>query len=163
MDDIQLLVYILIVAFGIFSRFLKAKKKKPKPQAPADTETASEKPVVSFEELLKEFTGESSNEPELEEVYEPKRAKPKPVAVEYNEDEIQQRYQESLITAESYKSQSARKEEKQDDRHKGNFTHVNGYDAIEKEPEESEFLAFLRDEDGPRKAIILGEILNRRY
>ncbi|MEM7106774.1 MAG: hypothetical protein AAF519_01015 [Bacteroidota bacterium] len=161
MDDIQLLVYILIVAFGIFSRFLKAKKKKPKSQASSEAETTSKKPAVSFEELLKEFTGESSNEPEPEEVYEPKRKGPKPAAVEYDDDEIQQRYQESLKKAESYESQSQKKAK--DALPTEKFTHFRGYDDVEKEEVESEFLTFLREEDGPRKAIILGEILNRRY
>ena len=160
MDDIQLIVYILIVAFGIFSRFLKAKKKAPKSQAPAD-ERPSKKPSVSFEELLKEFTGEDSTEPELEEAAEPRKVERKAM-IEYDDDEIQQRYQESLKKAESYKSKSE-KVVQQDDRHTGNFTHFRGYDEFEKEEEESEFLTFLREEDGPRKAIILGEILNRRY
>ena len=157
MDDIQLLVYILIIAFGIFSRFLKAKKKNPKTQAPAESESDSQKPTVTFEELLKEFTGEDSTEVEPEETFKPQKIEKKPVTVEYNDDEIQQRYQESLRKAEAYQSKT------KDDLHTGKFTHFRGYDDFEKEKEESEFLTFLREEDGPRKAIILGEILNRKY
>ena len=157
MDDIQLLVYILIIALGIFSRFLKAKKKNPKTQAPAESESDSQKPTVTFEELLKEFTGEDSTEVEPEETFKPQKIEKKPITVEYNDDEIQQRYQESLRKAEAYQSKT------KDDRHTGKFTHFRGYDDFEKEKEESEFLTFLREEDGPRKAIILGEILNRKY
>ncbi|MEM1406158.1 MAG: hypothetical protein AAGG59_05245 [Bacteroidota bacterium] len=162
MDDIQLLVYILIVAFGIFSRFLKAKKKNRKTQAPAESESDANKPTVTFEELLKEFTGEGSPEPEPEETFKPQTIEKKPVTVEYDDDEIQQRYQESLRKAEAYQSKTE-KSKKTDDRHTGKFTHFRGYDDFEKEKEESEFLTFLREEDGPRKAIILGEILNRKY
>lgn len=161
MDDIQLLVYILLIGFGIFSRFLKAKKKNAKPSSPSQGDTAPQKPKVTFDELLKEFTGES-REPEEELILEPVPAKSKPATFDYDDDEIQQRYQESLRSAESLESENDSSEVK-DDRHTGNFTHFRGYDQFEKEDVESEYLTFLREEDGPRKAIILAEILNRRY
>lgn len=164
MDDIQLLIYILLIGFGLFSRFLKAKGKKAKPpkQPRADGET-QERPVT-FEELLKEFTGEAKETPrevkpvEIEEPNSPQT--PPTPSYEYEDDEIKERYESSVQKAAEIKTINELVDLEEGGQ-KIKFDHFEAYD--EQEKEESEFVKFLRMKDGARKAIILGEILNRRY
>ena len=50
-----------------------------------------------------------------------------------------------------------------DDKHTGNFKHFEHYSEEDLEEEDSEYAKLLQDEDGARKAIIMSEILNRKY
>ena len=162
MEDIELLVYILLIAFGLFSRLLKGKKNKKPVSKPASESTQEKKPAsVTFEELLREFTGEAREKaaPQPSEQVKP-IPEPAEEVYEYDDEFAQRKYQESLKQAEDYQSKS---QAPIDDRHTGKFSHFRGYEEHEKEEEESEYIKMLREEDGPRKAIILSEILNRKY
>ncbi|TRX61752.1 hypothetical protein FNH22_02950 [Fulvivirga sp. M361] len=163
MDDIQLLIYLALVGFGIFSRFFKAKKGKPKPSVTSQTPEKKEK-TLSFDELLKEFTGEAAKNVQPEETIdspEPvKQFEPKPAYVDT--DEARQRYEQSIKSAQELElSDNYANEE--DERHTGNFRHFRGYASHEQEEPEHELIKFLREPGGARKAIILNEILNRKY
>ncbi len=166
MDNIELLIYLLLIGFGLFSRLLKAKKKKPPPQqGPADVDQEPQGKPVTFEDLLKEFTGETQG-PTQQERPVPAEPMATPKAPEpeyqYEDDDIRERYESSVKKASEIKTIDELVD-LEDDRHTGQFKHFRGYDEHETEKEESEFIKFLRTEDGPRKAIILSEILNRRY
>lgn len=155
MDDIQLVIYIVLIAFGIFSKFLKAKKKpvpkKGKPINSREPETPQKQ--LTFEELLREFTEEKSPQPEpMEEVsYE----------ADFDirdDDEIKRIYEKAKLDSKKYEVEASH-----DDRHTGNFQHFKGYSEEDTEEEASEYAKLLNDPDSARKAIIMSEIINRKY
>ncbi len=154
MDDIQLILYIIFVAIAILTRVFKSKKKEqPQPQQQSEAEeyeTSSPKPK-SFEDLLKEFTGEST-------------------AVETEVTSYEEEY-EADDEIETYESMDSNPKELktidelvdlEDDRHTGNFKHFAGYEEQE-ENVNNEFVEALQNEEGARKAIIFSEIINRKY
>lgn len=154
MDDIQLILYIIFVAIAILTRVFKSKKKEqPQPQQQSEAEeyeTSSPKPK-SFEDLLKEFTGEST-------------------AVETEVSSYEEEY-EADDEIETYENVDSNPKELktidelvdlEDDRHTGNFKHFAGYEELE-ENVNNEFVEALQDEEGARKAIIFSEIINRKY
>ncbi|MEP2772706.1 MAG: hypothetical protein ABJH05_11185 [Fulvivirga sp.] len=154
MDDIQLILYIIFVAIAILTRVFKSKKKdQPQPQQQSESEeyeNNAPKPK-SFEDLLKEFTGEST-------------------AVETEVSSYEEEY-ETDDEIETYESANYDKKELktidelvdlEDDRHTGNFKHFAGYEEQDEEVN-SEYVEMLQNEEGARKAIILSEIINRKY
>ncbi|MEQ8245241.1 hypothetical protein [Fulvivirga sp.] len=163
MDDIQIVVYIILILFGIVSKVLKKKKEVPnKTATPATGQRKTnqssgqgqKKAPMSFEDLLKEFTEEPQSAPRPRE----------PEVVDYeefdykDETEIQRIFEESVAASKKYDEASHR-----DDRHTGNFTHFEGYSEEDTEEEESEYAKLLQDDESAKKAIILSEILNRKY
>jgi hypothetical protein len=159
MDDIQLILYIAFVLFAIVSRVLKRKKagnvKKPEQR---EQNEAPPKPQISFEELLKEFTTGDTEKKEYDSEY---RTEPEEVfELEYHDDEEAERvYRESV---EASKKQAELVKET-DDRHTGNFKHFRGYSEEDVEEEGSEFADLFHDQDSAKRAIILSEIINRKY
>ncbi|HNP20046.1 MAG TPA: hypothetical protein PKL31_16525 [Fulvivirga sp.] len=152
MDDIQLILYIAFVVFAIVSRMLKSKKAgKLKP--PVQTEQETTEREFSFEDLLKEFTEGPKKEEhreEVEEVFEE----------EYQNDEEAERiYQESIAATERYEQMAKVSE----DRHTGNFKHFGGYSEEDVEEEENEYAELFQDQNSAKRAIILSEIINRKY
>ena len=167
MDDIQLILYIIFAVIAILSQAFKA-KKKDRP-APPQTNSSSEsnpkrQQPKSFEDLLKEFTGEQTR------TVEPRPSWEEPKYETY-EDDYEEEYRDESKTKQVYE-ESVRKAKKlktidelvdlQDDRHTGNFQHFEGYE--EDGPEvRNEWQELLSSPEGAKKAIILSEIINRKY
>ncbi len=158
MDDIQLILYIAFVVFAIVSRVLKSKKAgKLKPPVQSEQEPTVQEREFSFEDLLKEFTEGPKEGPkkeeyrqEVEEVFEE----------EYqNDDEAERIYQESIAATERYEQMAKVSE----DKHTGNFKHFEGYSEEDMEEEENEYAELFQDENSAKRAIILSEIINRKY
>jgi len=156
MDDIQIILYIIFAVIAILARAFKSDKKKPpKPtQQPADSEQREQ--PQSFEDLLKEFTGETKQ-----------TKQPEPQSYEsleeysFDDDELRRTYESSVKEAKELKTIDELVD-LDDDRHTGSFQHFRGYE----EPEEdvtNELVETLQDAEGARKAIILSEIMNRKY
>jgi hypothetical protein len=121
-----------------------------------DRQPSTGKKQMSFEELLKEFTEGPSQE-----VVEQKIEEPHYDEVKYHDDdEIQKIYNKSIAQTKKYNDKFDAEEH--DERHSGNFSHFKGY-AEDEEEEESEYAALLQDGESAKRAIILGEILNRKY
>lgn len=158
MDDIQLILYIIFVAIAILTRVFKSKKKEqPQPQQQSGNDDyANDAPKAkSFEDLLKEFSGEATT-----------RREPQPEIISYDDqyeidDEVKDIYEKSVQEAKELKTIDELVD-LEDDRHTGNFKHFAGYEE-QVENENSEYAALLQDEEGARKAIILSEIINRKY
>lgn len=158
MDDIQLLIYIIFVVIALLSRFLK-KKKEPLPQNP-DEDRQDEK-QVSFEDLLREF---SEKRQEVREQRTPtRRVIPAPSEsrkVEsvdtISDEEVSKRYQESIKAAESELRLEREVSEK--------LIHFKNYET---EAEENllagEIKEMLNSPEDAAKAIVLSEIINRKY
>lgn len=156
MDDIQILLYIIFILFAIISRALKKKKEAPKKHTSSTAQQPSQsqppRKQLTFEELLKEFTeGHAPVQQEYEEEEEEFNVN--------NDEEIQRIYQESVRASKEFENSK----KKEDNRHTGNFTHFEGYSEEDTEEEVSEFAKLLQDEESAKKAIILSEILNKKY
>ncbi len=155
MDDIQIVLYIIFVLFAIVSRALKKKKqaplKKVRQRQEPQEDQGSEK-QLTFEELLREFTEEKQPEPKVETVKEEQYFDTR------DDDEIKRVYEESIRASEAYQSK-----EHSDDRHTGNFQHFEHYSEEDLEEEESEIAKLLRDPESARNAIVLSEVLNKKY
>ncbi|PIB34817.1 hypothetical protein BFP72_05060 [Reichenbachiella sp. 5M10] len=162
MDDSNILYYIVLAVIYVLSRVLK--KKKPESAKGESSEEGggdvSNRPVnqPSFEDLFKQITGESLEEKkhrvdepiepvgysdDIEEVYDPEPAE-EPVLSDYVYKEDQQT-KRSVGSVDRYARNS-------------NF-------AIEAEDNEEgdKIRALLQDEDGVRQAMILKEVLDRKY
>lgn len=172
MDDFNILWYVLAAIIYFITR----SKKKPKPTARPGTENNPEPqgPPKTFEDLLKEITGEAVLDPE-EEVLEPiKETVKEPEPVNQEEEAAEQRrlegerrafadeesrkiYEESIKRAEGFNLEFEKDEHyKQPRVLKGDI----------EEEEEYTFADEIRDglsSSEARKAIIYSEILNRRY
>lgn len=176
MDDIQLLIYIAFLAIALLSRFL-GKKKKNAQQAKEKENSPEDKgdPPMTFEDLLKEFTGskeerEEKKERERAEIrYEKEREEQERAEQERNErreyefeselpddDEINDIYEQSVKAAEKAKSP--------DDQDKG--SRFKNFDIEEDASENKiaqEVREMLSNPGSAAKAIVLSEIINRKY
>lgn len=160
MDD-NLIYYLVIGAIYLISRLLK-KKKAVKPIAPTSTINETEdyqeqipqqqdtqKPA-SFEDMLKEisqeYTDKKEPEPTIAEVEEP---------VELTEPIIEK---EELTTEQKYVKKRKEEIAKEDRRRELRRLEVeeDGHDS-------HDVLELLREEGGAANAIILSEIMNRKY
>ncbi len=181
MDDFQTILYIVVGLLYFLSRGLKKKKPPVKPNRPsgdvAEEQGQGSAPrPLTFEELLREFTEgkqdkeEDEHTPPPAKEIEPSRRSTSPLTSrrEEDDDEIRQParrrfadedsrriYQESIKSAENLKSDHSSQPEygfKRYEDHSDEETTVG-----------AEIADILKEEDGARKAIILSEILNRKY
>lgn len=161
MDDIGTVLYIVFLALYIISRAFKKKGKKPvtrQPNAPQaeDEQTSQKERPVSFEDLLKEFTEQRT---------EAKRPKPKEQEAtfekeEFDDSRVQETFESSVREAKEFKTL----DEQVDLEIKPLIS--DHFEAYEQE-EEYTFADEIRDSfanpDDARKAIILKEVLDRRF
>lgn len=161
MEDIQLYIYIAFLLIAFLSR-IWGKKKKAERDSPNEEHQPKEKPL-SFEDLLKEFT-QSKVERDRPEVRKVKEPIVEEIGREYdfkdsipNDDEAKEIYQKSVRAAKAakdYKPESA-------DMKFGHF------EAFEEEVSENsiadEVKEMLKDSNNMAKAVVLSEILNRKY
>lgn len=173
MDDIQVLLYIVI---GIFYFISKAMKKKPTPPPPVkrreanDTGGAPQRPMT-FEELLKEFTQVPEEEvPAKPEVVVAAPSYEAPVVRNYEEayvpkynfadDDAKRIYEESQrMAATTQRLANAKVEE--------DALRFKEYQRKTKTEQENPIAASIRqmlqDPNEAKKAVVLAEILNRKY
>lgn len=162
MND-QIWYYII---FAIIYFLFRRKKKKPN-QTPntAKTDAPQKRPQpVSFEELLKEITDQ--REPEQVVVEEPKPA-PVPEPVKQEEKEVRTRKFADDESRRIYE-ESIQRAQEVDIEYKPNEHYATGklVRSVEVESEPTiadEIREALKSRNSARKAIIYGEILNRRY
>lgn len=173
MDDFQVVLYIVFGVIYVLSRILKKNKQKKSPSRPQPTgqeiETEVEEPV-SFEDLLKEITGTKVDKPKPA-----PRQEPSPNENPYQIHETtksQSEFEmlnermgaggiEAKPLVEAKPIQEVQSIHTHDhSKHKG-FIRFGAF-GIE-EDEDSEFMTYMHEEDGARKAFILSEIFNRKY
>ena len=154
MDDNSIYYYLVLVVIALLSKVFGKKKVK---DTPGKVHPTKEKPLT-FEELIEEFTKQASGEvekneePEME-VY---KEEEKEERIEtYKDDEIKEIYNKSIYNAEKLKHVN---------KEKSNYSFFKEY---QKEEEENEFAKDIRNmissPDSAAKAIILSEIINRKY
>lgn len=163
MDNIQLILYIVFVVGYLIFKALTGGKKEPSQNADPNTDYDTPSPEQkkrpsSFEEILRELTGvgqpEEQQLPPEEEQYRKVKRKGK---------EISER------TAETYKEsvESAKKFTKLDDTIDLDNLGIGVKEVEELEEEEmtasKNYLDLLKNPDDAKKAIILSEIINRKY
>lgn len=171
MEDFKIWVYLAFAAIYLISRAMKKKEPEKKPRSPlqsAEDESPRRKAPASFEELLKEFTEEHEKqeaaEREQEElVMEPTRAPEKRVQEEirlegekrhFADDESRAIYERSIQEAEGAEISYERDE----------HFKMKRWEREEQENEiASELKNMLKSPSDARKAVVLAEILNRRY
>ncbi len=160
MDNIQIILYIAFIAIAILSRLLKAKKDTPPPAQ--DQQNPNSDGPLSFEDLLKEFTGESQKKetpppyiPKETEEYREYTTQP----TSYDDEEAKIVYESAVRDSQKIKTHD---ETVQLESKRPVFGHFEEYDN-DKETVANELYSMLKDEDGIRKAVILNEILNRKY
>lgn len=166
--DTELIIYLIFIAFAILSRFLKKKKEDNAPPQADSMDETSQRPSqkqMTFEELLREFTGEQQPQPQpqpkapaRETIYESYEDEPSWDS-RVSDDEAKETYSRSVREAKKLKTL----DELVDLDQPISSGHFKGYEIEEEENIADDILHTLQDADGARKAIILSEIINRKY
>ncbi|RED96113.1 hypothetical protein [Marinoscillum furvescens] len=176
MDDIQFWLYLVFGAIYFITRSLKKKnppQPKSRPQQQTDESTQRRNRPVTFEELLQEFT-EGKSTPKEEEKPEPVEAtqvvkerkwqeENRPKEYEegktrrFSDEESRKVYEESIKRAEGTELEFKRDEHFQ--------SKLKSRAKRESESNEvaADVLAMLQDQDQAKRAVVLSEILNRKY
>lgn len=158
--DPELIIYLIFLAIVFIARLLK--KSGDKTSGPANPQDDSERPPTrrakSFEELLEEFTtGERRESPESQ----------AQVPVEEEVQETHQDYSSGDSPYQSYRDTDARDFKTLDEL--VDIEKVRTKTALKSEedtiapPEATEVRRLLQNPDDARMAIILSEIIRRRY
>lgn len=167
MENLETYLYIFFAAIYIISRILKARSKQNQQQKPVPAQqqqrqarpvnpTSRPKKAFSFDDILKEFEKSISREESVPKeafpVEEIKHEKPVPVAVKPREKQPNpyQRYKHK-----TYKGG------KEVIRKKMEFSRSEKF-AI-KEEQVSPYVTMLRNPEDFKNAIVLSEIINRKY
>ncbi len=159
--DFENYFYVILAIIYFLSRVLKGKKQAPEDESYDQPETTGKKPVT-FEDLLKEFTEDKSVEPEPEVVQESVRevedSRPKSYRSPYSDEESKSIFEKSIKEAEMLSKGEEPAEKK---------LVFKEFKPYQEEEETTGFATEIREMlqsgDGGKKAIILAEILNRRY
>jgi hypothetical protein len=179
MDNPEILFYIVAALIYFFTKGKKKTKSIPQPReeregdgAPAEVPPQTPEPVISFEDLLKEMTGQSSKPksvPPPEPVYEPE---PEPELVVVEEPKVIKRdYGMKLkILKSSFEKEEIKKKQEQstsyvegDDEEESASNRFDSYKIEEKRSMAAEIKEMLTDPEDVRKAIILQEVLGKRF
>ncbi|UXP31288.1 hypothetical protein N6H18_13105 [Reichenbachiella agarivorans] len=188
MDDSNILYYIVLGAIYLLSRFLK--KKKPEDVAQESTEdtqqpTPSSRPKdqPSFEDLFKQITGESYV-PVKERSAQERNVIERQVEARQAVVEAERHVKEQTVLSEVVKPVSKPRTfqdravaqpqkhfakpktfEERTDRDKPIVFARSEKFAIQQEDDEfrEDLLDMLAEEDGAKKAFVLGEIFDRKY
>jgi len=175
MDDFQVVLYIVFGVIYVLSRILKKRKQSQSPNRPMpssdELEPEVEKPI-SFEDLLQEITGSKSSQseqapsPTVTPTPSPTHNTrqlhytPKPLTAIEKENEKMRTQGKELKPLVEAKPIHETIHHHDHSKHEG-FERLGAFE-IEEEVE-SEFMTFLHEEDGPKKAFVLSEIFNRKY
>jgi len=165
--DLDIILYIIIFVIYILAKTLKKSKSKhtpPKPQPNIDAEAHEAEPTMTFEDIFRGLTNDK------------KKEKPEPVKVineveelessyHPSDDEIQEVYKESLIQAEKSKTreQIVRDNAKKKRTAALKSEKFSAYEVEEITSLASELGEMLKNPEDARKAIVLKEILDRKY
>jgi len=170
--DFESLLPIAIGVIYLINRVLKERKKQKqkRSESPAGRQQTSQptpqrggapkKKPFTFDDILKEFEKNLAGEEEFEQekplpVEEIRYNKPQPVSVK---QEKKPNIYETFEGA-SYETPDVLAEDRSENEA---FSRNENYKIMEEE-EENEFIKLLREPDGPKKAIVLSEILNRKH
>lgn len=179
MDNIQFWLYLIVGAIYLISRM----KKKSQPEEPQDMPTYEpEKPVrrfeqpvakpaptakaLTFEELLREITeGKAESRPTEVVDYDDnlKEEEEDLEEADYDyrkKDTIYQVYDDAKMQAFNRASLEDTMKLEDTDVTYGRF---KGFELEEKEDLLAKYLSDLKDPEGFKKAVVMGEILNRRF
>ncbi len=173
MDEIKIWVYLAFAAIYLISRAMKKKKPENKPHSPlqtAEEESPRRTAPASFEDLLKEFTEEHEKQETVERPEIPPTEEVIPahnVQQEVPEEIRREGRQRHFADAESRAiyERSVQEAEGADI----SYERDEHFKMKRLEPEEtknevaSELKNMLRSPSDARKAVVLAEILNRRY
>ncbi len=164
--DFKYILYIIFFVIYILAKTLKKSKSKQSPKSPRpkiDEETHEAEPTITFEDIFRGLTNDK------------KKEEPEPVEVvneveefESNypsDDEIQEVYKESLIQAEKSKTQEqiVRDNAKKKRTAPLKSEKFAAYEVEEITSLASELGEMLKNPEDARKAIVLREILDRKY
>ena len=167
MENLETYLYVFFAVIYIISRIIKARSKQNQPRRPIvkpqqqmrpqpAKKTSGPKKAFSFEDILKEFeknlTGEEVVQEKALPVKEIKHEKPVPVAVRKTQDKPN-KYQK-------YKHKTY-KDGKEIIRKKLAFERSEAFKI--KESIASEYVRMLQDPEGFKNAVVLSEIINRKY
>ena len=160
--DIELILYIIFLAIVLLTRLLKGKKENVPPAQQEQTmhDVPHEQPHrrPTFEELLREFTSER----EVEEPEPEKKAGREYVeAVDIRDDsETEEVYRRSVKEARNLKTLD---EQVDLDAPIPRLKSFEKTETVEESDITRDIFESLQDAEGAKKAIILSEIINRRY
>jgi len=164
MDD-SIIYYLVLGAIYVLSKLFGKKKNQDNP---ADVEEYKEmqspaprkKPAPTFEDILKELTGEESPVFSKQEKEEPLKPSPEPVLatelIDYQERNIEAVDHDDLIDIVPHKPIERKKPAYERDIH---------FKVVEEEENEMAegIEEMLSDYDGVRKALVLKEVFDRKY
>ncbi|MFY0628118.1 MAG: hypothetical protein JXR07_17605 [Reichenbachiella sp.] len=162
MDDSNILYYLALAGIYIISRVLKKKKPVEEPveyeeSTPEAVSSPKPKRPSSVEDILKELSKEftpQETEPIPENVIKPVQAKPTPLP-DYQAENIEAIKPDEKIDIVPHKPI---------ERKKPTYERSIKFEIEEEENEvTTEIRDFLAEQDGPKKAIILKEIFDRKY
>lgn len=175
MDDSNILYYLALAGIYIISRAFKKKKPQNQPaedDAPKDLrpqQTAHSAPTkrpTSVEDILKELTKEFDEKPqpapqkaasqEIKPVYDEPAYEPTPeVQVDYQKKNIEEIGPDEEIDIVPHKQLV---------REKPSYERADKFKIVEDQDDAiDEVYELLDEEDGPKKAMILKEIFERKY
>ncbi len=188
MEDIQLIIYIVFLVFYLIFKALQKKKKPPtrNPEQSEQTPERKRKPTMTFEEMLKEFTGESSTPEEKKEEREAdqerKTIDKKTIDKRYEEPVRKEEKQTEYFTYEKESDDQARQVYEDSVKHGGkaqtidekidleNLEVGNVVLVIDEEEEKektelttNEYLQMFSNTNSAKKAFVASEIFNRKY
>lgn len=166
MDD-SILYYLVLGAIYVLSKLFGKKKNQDIPAEvdeyeEVDVPKPRKKPTPTFEDLLKELTGEETPVFTKQEKEEPLKPTPEPVLatdiIDYQEENIEALDEDDLIDIVPHKPLERKKPEFRRDIHFAMTSDEEDEEDIGGDIEE-----MLSDYDGVRKAMVLKEVLDRKY
>ncbi len=155
--DEGFIFYIILAVIALISQLLKKRKAAPPPPVsrPGQGKAQPQKKPFSFEEILKEFQAEILQEERVPEpVAKPVETQRKPVPPRSRKPKAFEAYEGA-----SYETLETDSEEIDEKLKRYKRDEHYSLDKSERHP----ILDVLQSEDGPKNAIILSEILNRKY
>lgn len=161
--DLENLVYVALAVIYFLSRVFKKRKQAPTESPEESSQPQPGKRPVSFEDLLKEFGVDKGVEEQKEE-----KDEVDDFQEEKETDEYRSRYEDEeaqSVYEKSIKEVELTSEKEEAESNKGLV--FKEFKPYQEEDDSNEFASEIREllqsEDGGKKAIVLGEILNRKY
>ena len=177
MDDIQFWIYIIFAIIYFVGKNFKKKaqeqqKPRPRPNSPSEPQGDYPQRPVTFEDLLEEITGRRSAQPAPSRQREdipavPAREVKMKADIEIEEEgnrrafadeESKRVYEESIKKAEGFELAY-----QQDEHYQTRKLFNDRPDRTTENEFASEIKSMLKNGDSARKAVILSEILQRKY
>jgi len=164
--DFKIILYIVFFIIYILAKTLKKSPSKQSPKKPRpkiDAEAHEAEPTITFENMFRELTdSKKKDQPEPSEVIK----EVKEFDSEYpSDDEIQEVYKESVIQADKSKTleEIVREKAKRKRPPVEESDRFSAYKIVERLTLASELGEMLKNPEDARKAMVLREILDRKY